>query len=100
MNPNFGKLKSPQLWSDALVQALFSTGAGPGPVLVYGSHIAKHRESTMMGISLGLMDTMAGVLAGLAIIPACVAMGIDPQSGSNLIFLVFPTVCSKIPLGQ
>ncbi len=41
LNPNFGKLKSPQLWSDALVQALFSTGAGPGPVLVYGSHIAK-----------------------------------------------------------
>ncbi len=33
----------------------------------------------MMGISLGLMDTMAGVLAGLAIIPACVAMGIDPS---------------------
>lgn len=99
LNPDFGKLKSPQLWSDALVQALFSTGAGPGPVLVYGSHIARHRESTMMGISLGLMDTMAGVLAGLAIIPACVSMGIDPQSGSNLIFLVFPTVCSKIPFG-
>ncbi|MGI6211893.1 MAG: sodium-dependent transporter [Anaerovoracaceae bacterium] len=99
LNPDFSKMKNPQLWSDAIVQALFSTGAGPGPVLVYGSHIGKHRESTMLGISLGLMDTCAGILAGLAIIPACVAMGIDPQSGSNLIFLVLPTICSRIPLG-
>lgn len=100
LNPDFNKLANPSLWTAALGQALFSIGVGPGALLIYGSHIKDDGEVPVAIATTCCMDTLAGLLAGLAIIPACVAMGIDPESGSGLIFIVLPTVFSKIPFGQ
>lgn len=100
LNPDFSKLGNLQLWAAAIAQALFSIGVGPGALLVYGSHIPRDGEVPLTIATTCAMDTMAGLLAGLTIIPACVANGIDPESGSNLIFLVLPQVFKNIPGGN
>lgn len=100
LNPDFSKLKDPALWAAAIAQALFSIGVGPGALLIYGSHIKDDGEIPLTIVTTCALDTCAGLLSGLTIIPACVAMGIDPQSGSSLIFLVFPKVFQQIPGGN
>ena len=32
--------------------------------------------------------------------PACIAMGLDPESGSMLIYVIIPTLLSRIPFGN
>ena len=50
-------------------------------------------------ITVCMLDISAALLAGFAIIPTCVAMGIDPQSGAALLFKVLPAALSNIPGG-
>ena len=100
LNPDFSKLANPGLWVAAVGQALFSIGVGPGALLVYGSHIKEHGEITISVLTICAMDTCAGLLAGLCIIPSCIAFGIDPQSGSTLIFKVLPVVFQQMPAGR
>ena len=33
-------------------------------------------------------------------IPVCIAMGLDPESGSGLIFVILPSLFSQLPLGN
>lgn len=51
-------------------------------------------------LTVCLLDTSIGVLAGMAIIPACVGMGLSPESGSGLIFIVLPSLLEMLPLGS
>lgn len=100
LNPDFEKLASARLWKEAAGQALFSVGVGPGCILVYGSHIKRNEDVTLSFTTVALVDTAAALLAGFAIIPTCVALGLDPQSGSGLIYVVLPTALAQIPLGN
>lgn len=100
LNPDFEKLASLRLWKDAVGQALFSVGVGPGCILVYGSHIKRDEDVTLSFTTVAVLDTAAALLAGFAIIPTCVALGLDPQSGSGLIFMVLPAALAQIPMGN
>ena len=82
------------------MQALFSIGVGPGCVLIYGSHIAKRDDVTVSLTSVCLLDTSIATIAGMAMIPACIAMGLNPEAGSGLIFIILPTLFSQLPLGS
>jgi NSS family neurotransmitter:Na+ symporter len=44
-------------------------------------------------------DTLAGLLAGLAIFPAVFAFGLEPGSGPGLLFATLPRVFAQIPAG-
>lgn len=100
LNPDFSQLTNLQLWADAAGQALFSIGVGPGCILVYGSHIKRNADITVSYASVCLLDTGAALIAGFAIIPTCVALGLDPQSGEGLIFIVLPSALAQIPFGN
>lgn len=100
LNPHWNELADFSLWKDALGQALFSVGVGPGCILVYGSHIKKHSDVTLSIATVCVLDTTAALLAGFAIIPTCIALGLDPESGSGLIFIVLPKALSMIPGGM
>lgn len=99
LQPDFTMLKRPDVWVAAVGQACFSIGVGPGCVLIYGSHLGKNSDVTLNMLTVGILDTCVGVLAGMAIIPACIGMGLTPESGSGLIFIVLPTLLSQIPGG-
>jgi len=98
--PDFSKLKDFKVWAAAMGQACFSIGVGAGCVLTYGSHLEAKGDVTLSMLTVCMFDTSIGVLAGMAIVPACVAMGLDTTSGPSLIFRVLPTLFSKLPLGN
>lgn len=100
LNPDWSVLGQFGIWKAALGQALFSVGVGPGCMLVYGSHIAKDEDAVLSIITVCVLDTAIALVAGFAIIPACVALGMEPQSGSGLIFIVLPKVLTLIPAGK
>ena len=100
LNPDFSALLKPSIWVAAMGQACLSVGLGPGCLLIYGSHIDKDEDATLSAVNVCLLDSAVAVLAGMAIIPACVALGLDPESGARLIFVVLPAVFEQIPMGN
>jgi NSS family neurotransmitter:Na+ symporter len=83
----------------ALGQVVFSLALGGTFMVVYGSYLnptdplGKNAVWTVAG------DTAAGLLAGLAIFPAVLALGMEPGSGPGLIFSTLPEVFARIPFG-
>lgn len=100
LEPSLDVLKTPDIWLAALGQALFSVGIGPGCVLIYGSHLKKTSDITLNMTTVCLLTGSVGVIVGMGLIPACIAMGINPQSGSMLIFVVIPSLLSRLPAGN
>ena len=49
---------------------------------------------------MAFFDTLAALLAGLAIIPTVFAYGMEPDSGPGLLFITIPSVIRNIPFGR
>jgi NSS family neurotransmitter:Na+ symporter len=97
-NPDFSKITADAILS-ALGQAFFSLSLGMGCMITYGSYIKK--STNLMNISFKGMtaDLLFAILAGLAIMPAVFAFGIEPGSGPGLVFITLPKIFMQIPLG-
>ena len=100
LKPNLEALKNPEIWLAALSQSLFAVGVGPGCILIYGSHLRKTDDVTLNMTTVCLMTCSVGIIVGMAMMPACIAMGLDPESGSMLIYVIIPTLLSRIPFGN
>lgn len=100
LQPSLDALMNLDIWMAALGQALFSIGVGPGCVLIYGSHLKKTSDVTLNMTTVCLLTCSVGVIVGMAMIPACIAMGLNPESGSMLIYVIIPTLLSQIPFGN
>jgi NSS family neurotransmitter:Na+ symporter len=83
----------------ALGQAIFSLSLGGTFMVVYGSYLAETEDLLSNALWTVFGDTASGLLAGLAIIPAVFAFGLEPSSGPALIFATLPQVFAAIPLG-
>jgi len=97
--PDFSKLRA-QVALAALGQAFFSLALGGHGLLMYGSYLPEDEDIPMAATKTALGDTLAGVLAGVAILPAVFAYGFDPQGGPGLTFVTLPRVFSEMPFGQ
>jgi len=83
----------------ALGQACFSLALGGTFMVVYGSYLGRD-QSLATGAGLTAAgDLAAGLLAGLAIVPAVIALGFEPSSGPGLIFSTLPEVFARMPAG-
>ena len=51
-------------------------------------------------MTVTLLDTFVAIMAGMIIIPACFAYGIDLQAGPKLIFITLPNVFNAMPNGR
>lgn len=83
----------------ALGHAIFSLSLGGTFMLVYGSYLTQREPLLSGAVWTTVGDTASGLLAGLAIIPAVFAFGLEPTSGPGLIFSTLPQVFAAIPLG-
>lgn len=83
----------------ALGQAIFSLSLGGTFMVVYGSYLAPHEDLRSAAVWTTAGDTISGLVAGLAIIPAVFALGLEPTSGPALIFSTLPKVFAALPLG-
>lgn len=95
LNPDFSKL-SVGMMGKALGQALFSLSLGMGTMLTYGSYIAKKENLLGAAGYVCLFDTLIAIIAGLMIFPALFALGMDPAGGPGLVFIVLPSIFSKM----
>ena len=98
-NPDFSSLTWRSLLL-ALGQALFSVTVGTGALLTYGAYLS--RDSRLPGSSwlIAISDTMAALLAGLAIFPIVFASGLDPAGGMGLMFVTLPVALGAMPGGH
>ena len=90
---------TPRVAFAALGQAVFSLSLGGTFMVVYGSYLSDREPLGRSAVLTALGDTGAGVLAGLAIIPAVFAFGLEPGSGPGLLFSTLPSVFDRLPAG-
>ena len=82
----FGVLKA------AAGQMFFSLSLGMGCMITYGSYLAKSENLQKNSIIIPLADTVIALMAGMAVMPACAAFGVDYGRGPGLLFVSMQTV--------
>lgn len=97
--PDFSKLTPDSLLS-AMGQAFFSLSLGMGCLITYGSYISKSDRLISTALMGTFADTGFAILAGLAIMPAVFAFGIEPGAGPGLVFITVPQIFMQIPFGM
>lgn len=83
----------------AMSQAFFTLSIGIGCMAIFGSYLKKERSLTGEAISILLLDTFVALMAGLIIIPACFAFGVQPDAGPGLVFITLPNVFAQMKGG-
>lgn len=97
--PEWEKLGDIKTWVYALGQAFFSLSLAGSGTLVYGSYLKKDIDIVGCARNVAFFDTCAALLAGIVVIPAVFAFGLDVASGPPLMFITLPAVFQKMPLG-
>ncbi len=82
-----------------LSQVVFSLALGGTFMVVYGSYMAPDEPLAGNALATVAGDTLAGLMAGLAIFPAVFALGLEPGSGPGLLFATLPRVFDSVPGG-
>ncbi len=83
----------------ALGQAFFSLSLGGTFMVVYGSYLDEAERLAPGAILTAAGDLTAGLLAGLAILPAVFAFSMAPESGPGLTFFTLPGVFDQMAFG-
>lgn len=91
LKPDFSKVDS-TVFLGAMGQAFFSLSLGMGCLSTYASYFGKDTNLTKTALSVGAIDTLIAILAGLIIFPAAFSVGIQPDAGPSLIFITLPNV--------
>ncbi len=73
---------------------------GMGSMAIFGSYLDKSRSLTGEALSITILDTFVALMAGLIIIPACFAYGIEPDAGPSLIFITLPNIFNQMTGGR
>ncbi len=97
--PDFSKI-TPVVVLSALGHAFFSLSLGMGSVMVYGSYLQRNVSIAQTTIYIALVDTMLGLLVGLAIYALVFANHLQPNAGPGLIFQTLPIAFGAMPAGS
>ena len=93
-------LLNKETWIMAMGQAFFSLSITGSGMIVYGAYLKDDVDIPKASMQTAIFDTIAAMLAALAIMPAVFSFGIDPVSGPSLMFLTLPEVFKQMPLGN
>lgn len=77
-------------------QMFFSLSLGMGIIVTYGSYMKKDANIERSALIIPIADTVVAVMAGLAVMPAVFATGLDPAAGPGLLFVTLQTVFSAM----
>ena len=95
--PDFSKLTIGTCL-DALGQSFYSLSLGMGIIITYSSYVSKKENLMASGAGTAVSDLLFAILAGVAIMPAVFAAGIEPGSGPGLIFDTLPYIFAQMGL--
>ncbi len=98
--PKWEALLNIDTWVMAMGQAFFSLSITGSGMIVYGTYLGKDEDIPKASVQTAVFDTLAAMLAALAIMPAVFAFGIEPNSGPPLMFITLPSVFRQMPMGS
>ena len=98
--PKWEYLLNKETWIMAMGQAFFSLSITGSGMIVYGAYLKDDVDIPKASMQTAIFDTIAAMLAALAIMPAVFSFGIDPVSGPSLMFLTLPEVFKQMPVGN
>ena len=87
---------TPKTFAYALGQSFYSLSLGMGTIITYGSYVHRKENILVSGVGTALSDILFALLAGLAIMPAVFAAGIEPGAGPGLVFESIPYIFCKM----
>lgn len=91
---NKGELTK-DVFLSALGQSFYSLSIAMGCICTYASYYTRQTNLVGSAVQIGLIDTLIAILAGLMIFPAAFSVGVEPNSGPDLIFITLPNVFEK-----
>lgn len=91
LKPDFSKVNA-DVFLSAMGQAFFSLSLGMGCLSTYASYFGPDTKMGKTALSVGVIDTLVAVLAGVIIFPAAFSVGIQPDAGPSLVFITLPNV--------
>lgn len=91
LKPDFSKV-TPSAFLAAMGQAFFSLSLGLGCLSTYASYFGKDTNLSKTALSVGVIDTLVAITAGLIIFPAAFSVGVSPDAGPSLLFITLPNV--------
>lgn len=97
--PDWEQLWKVDTWVYALGQAFFSLSLAGSGTVVYGSYIKNDVDIVSSAKNVAFFDTLAALIAGIVVIPAVFAFGLDVASGPPLMFITLPVVFQQMPFG-
>lgn len=86
-------------WLAALGHAFFTLGLGMGAMLVYGSYLPVGISIARTSTLIVLLDTLVGLIAGLAVFSLLFSSGLEAGEGPGLIFQTLPIAFGQMPGG-
>lgn len=101
--PDFARMKEVGIGNiivGAMNQAFFTLSIGMGSMAIFGSYIGKERALMGEAINVAVLDTFVAFASGLIIFPACMAYGVQVDSGKSLIFITLPNIFNNLPGGR
>ncbi len=84
----------------ALGQSFFALSLGVSIMITLSSYASKQQDLPLSAITLGGMNILVAMLAGIMIFPGVFTFQLEPTEGPTLIFAAVPTIFSQIPYGQ
>lgn len=94
LKPDFSKITA-KTCAYALGQSFYSLSLGMGIIITYSSYVSKEENVFAYSVGSAISDSAFAILAGLAIMPAVFAAGIEPGSGPGLVFETLPYIFSE-----
>lgn len=97
--PKWEHLFNIKTWVMALGMSFFTLSLGSGNV-AYGSYLKAEEDIPDASWKTACFDTLASMMAALAIMPAVFAFGLDPGAGPQLMFITLPNVFNNMAGGR
>ncbi len=103
-NPDWERLKDPQVWLEASGQIFFSLSVGFGIILCYSSYLRSNDDVVLTSLSASSTNEFCEViLGGMIVVPtAFLFLGAENAAGSTfgLGFITIPAIMYYMPLGN
>lgn len=97
------KFNPEALTADAVLSALghsfFTLSLGMGAIMAYGAYMPKEHSLGKTVVTIGILDTLVAIVAGLVIFSIVFANGLDTAAGPSLMFKTLPVAFSQMPGG-
>lgn len=97
-NVDFSKLTEESVLS-ALGHSFFTLSLGMGAIMAYGAYLSREQSLASTVVTVGILDTVVALVAGIVIFTIVFTNGGEPGAGPSLMFQTLPIAFSQMPGG-